>query len=163
MSIINNTSPTSFNLIFPAAPMDSSLKDQKYFTLKITDTVLPAFTINPIKIPTKGVDLHGEGGKIEYGKWNTTFFIDENWDSYMWVYKWMENIANGYNILGQANFDYQIEADLLITDNYENTIVEFSFFNIWPSNLGEIQLDYQQRQTYVTSKVTFTYDYFYKK
>lgn len=160
---INKSNPTSFKLHFPLIPNVSTISEQRNFTVHIIDTILPAITINSLTYPFRGQDLYGEGGGIEFETWTTNFYIDENWNSYLLLYEWMIGIYNGITNFGRKDFSYQINGILTILDNYENPLIDFNFYNIWPSSLGSVKLSYQDGENFLSGSVTFKYDYFLKK
>jgi len=163
MSIMNKALPSSFKLVFPVLPESEDLAEQNKFNIHLTETVLPSLTINPVKVSYKGTDTFSDGGGVNFGKWNTKIFIDEKWENYSLIYDWMESIHNGIDFFGRKDFAYQINANLIILDNYEEPTLEFVFGNIWPTTLGEVKLSYQEDKRYLLTDITFAYDYFYKK
>lgn len=160
---INKALPTSFKLVFPLLPKTETVEEQKEFTIYITKTILPSITINAIEIPWQGGKVYGEGGGIEYGSWTTSFIIDDKWENYQLIYNWITDIYNGIDVFGRDDFNYQVDASLIILDNYEKPITNFKFIKIWPSMLGEVSLSYQDNESYLSTDVTFSYDYFYKE
>lgn len=157
---MNRSNATSFKLVFSHK---EEVEYRKELSLHITSTVLPSVTINPVEMPWQGGVVYGEGGGVEFGNWETSFFIDDTWSNYQMIYDWMANINNGYDFYGRKDFSYQMDAALMVMDNFKNIITTFEFINIWPSSLSEVNLSYQEGETNLSCNVTFVYDYFYKK
>ncbi len=155
--------PTTFKLSFPTVPGTDSIADSKEFFLHLYETIVPEITLEPNENHWKGNRSYGSALGIDYGTWNTIFHIDENFENYSMVYNWMMKIRDGIEQFhGQNATDHQIDSSLNIMDNFNNSIAEFKFINIWPSTLGEISLSYQEGEALLFCTVTFLYDYFVK-
>lgn len=163
MTNINKANPTGYILTLPLVPGTDDVSKQKNFSMNIISTILPTFTLTPVEIPWRGTTVWSEGGGMKYDDWNTDFLIDDQWESYFLIYNWLRNIANGMDKFGRNDFDYQINGNLTILDDYETPIVDFVFNKIWPTSLGNISLSYQDGEKVLSGSVTFKYDYFYKK
>lgn len=162
MSLINKASPTSFKLFFPILPETESIDEQKIFTVNIISTVLPSITHTPLEYPFQGGSVYYPGGGIEYGPWSTNYYIDEEWKSYLIFYDWMMSYYDGRSVFGRNINEMQEDALLLIEDNYGNEVVSFTFKKIWPIELGDITLSYQDGEHYLSGSIVFQYDYFKK-
>ena len=97
---------------------------------------------------------------LQYDEWNVQFDIDENFNNWKRIYKWMSNINNNKDIAGQSLNDYSVDADLLVYDNYERTVIKSLFRGIMPVSLGAITFSSREGENYLTSEVTFAYIYF---
>jgi len=161
-NMMNQSTPSLYKLHFPLLPEVKSVSAQKQFTIFIQGSLVPSISLNPVDIPFMGREIPMEGGGIEFGSWSTSFIIDEEWQSYLLIYNWMMSINNGYNKFGRMDHDYMSEGILTIMNNYEKPIIEFKFKDIWPTSLGEIELDYQEDANHIIANVEFAYNYFVK-
>ena len=162
MTTISKASANKFQLIFPTLPELDEFSEQKQFSLNIIDGVLPSFSLATADIPYMGGNTTIERGFGSFGDWETTFSIDSDFQSWIVLSDWMFSIANNRNIHGRDDLLYQSDANLHILDNFENKVVDVKFENIWPINLGEIKMSYQESEQVLTCPVTFSYDRFYR-
>ena len=160
---VNTGNTTSFKLVFPLLPQTETLYDQTNFSIGLIDTVLPSITLTEIEVPWLGGNVYYDGGGISYGGWAVNFIVDENWSNYSIIYDWIMSIYDGYNRFGKDWKEYQVNASLIILDNYEsNEIISFNFQRLWPKALGEVTLSYREGDEILTCGVEFVYDYFIK-
>lgn len=161
---MDRSNPSTFKLSFPKIPYSDDIRDNAPFLLHVHETVLPDITIEPNENHWKGNKSYGSGLGIEYGTWNTLFYIDEDFLNWTLLYNWMMGIINGQDDFHpERALDNQIDSSLIVMDNFQNVIKEFEFINIWPSTLGEVTLSYQDSDVFLTCSVTFLYDYFKPK
>jgi len=161
-NLMNKSTQSLYKLHFPLLPFVSEVSDQKQFTIFIQGTLLPSLTLNTNNMPFMGQDFPIAAGGIEFGSWSTSFIVDEKWKSYLLLYNWLTGINNGIDKFGAQGFDYMSEGILTILDNYQNPIIEFKFINIWPTELSEVELDYQNDAEHIIGNVVFAYTYFMK-
>ena len=160
MTNISKSTNNKFQIIFPLLPFDSGLSDQNQFKLNIIDGVLPSFDLSVEDVPWRGGKVKYEMGFEGFGEWTTTFAIDSNFTSWQTISNWMFNIANNNDIHGLDDQSHVTDANLHILDNFNNKILDIQFFNVWPSNLGEVSFSYADNSDLLTCSVTFQYDRF---
>lgn len=153
----------NFKLVFPIVSETQDLDDSKLYNINIVDTVLPSISITPVELPWQGGQVFQEGGGIDYGEWRTKFQIDQEFKNYILLYDWLTSTYDGINIFGSLTKDYQITANLLTLDNWNNVVVTWEFEKLWPSSLGDVQFSYQNGNEILECEVVFTYDFFVKK
>jgi hypothetical protein len=163
MTSLSKANATKFQIVFPLMPELSELTTQKQFSLNIIDGVLPSLTLGVEEIPWKGGLNHYEMGGLEFGQWTTQFIIDENFTSWLVLSDWIFSIYNGRNVLGRDDKNYMTDAHLLILDNYNNIVFKIIFENIFPQELDEVKMSYQEGEGLLIGTVTFIYDRFYKE
>jgi len=156
MPHLSKGSKSNFQLIFSKIP-GTTVNEDLPFHLNITNTIVPSIDIGEIEIGHLGGRIYTNAG-IEYGEWLTTFHIDAEFNSYYVMYDWMMYIYNGDVSHKQDNIE--IDADLIMTDNFNNVTSTLRFNNIWPKALGEVDLSYQDGNEKLESTVTFKYDRF---
>jgi len=163
MSIsLSKSRSSGFKLLFPIVPSSKDISDLDPFFINIMSTILPSIKINSLEMPWLGGQVYQEGGGIEYNQWETTFHIDESWNNYLLLYNWITSTYNGVNIFGSLTNDYQVTANLLILDNWNQTVITWQFKKLWPTSLSDVELSYENGNEILKCNVTFLYDYFYK-
>jgi hypothetical protein len=100
---------------------------------------------------------------MEYGEWKTKFQIDQNFNNYILLYDWLTSAYDGISVFGSLTNDYQITANLLVLDNWDNVVVTWEFKKLWPSSLGDVQFSYKNGSEILECDVVFIYDFFIKK
>lgn len=153
----------NFKLIFPILPETEDIDDSKLYNINIVDTVLPSISITPLELPWQGGQVYQEGGGMEYGEWKTKFQIDQNFNNYILLYDWLTSAYDGISVFGSLTNDYQITANLLVLDNWDNVVVTWEFKKLWPSSLGDVQFSYKNGSEILECDVVFIYDFFIKK
>ena len=161
MPHLAKNSKSNFQLVFPVLPTASTIVEGNPLVLNIFNTVLPSIDIEEILLPWQGGKVFMEG-EITYGDWTVTFHVDESLNNYLLIYDWMMYINDGISRFGREFDDYQISANLILTDNFENVKANFQFNNLWPKSLNEIDLSYQGGNEKMETSVTFKYDFFKK-
>lgn len=131
---------------------------------------LPASTINPVNVPFRGRDFKISGER-QIGDWTVTIYNDQAFAIRSAFELWQNRINNvydttGYNDPAQYQTDmgvYQLQRSATSTaqgaTNY-NILRAYSFYDVWPSDVSEIALDYQSNDEIETFSVTFKVQWF---
>jgi hypothetical protein len=72
-------------------------------------------------------------------------------------------IFDGYRKNGKEFGEYEVNADLVVYDNFNSVATSFEFRKIWPSALSEVSLSYTDGADILSCNVTFMYDIFVNK
>ena len=162
MKIISKSRQSNFQLIFPKLPVTNSILEDEIYRMNIQNTVLPGFSVMASDIPMLGKHNFQETGEIAFDTWTATFQIDQNWENYNILYDWCRSVLNGKNVFASNRNSYQIMSYLEIYDNWKNKINSFVFHNLWPTEIGSIDLNYSSGEELLSCDVTFQYDFFEK-
>jgi len=161
---MNKANPSTFKLTFPMAPSQESFNESKDFFVHLYQNVLPSIDFEENEQHFQGNRYYGSPLGVNYGTFSTTFFIDENFNNYLFIYDWMMGMNNGIDVFhGKSMLKNQIDTRLMIMDNFMRTVVSFKFANMFPNSLGEVSLSYQEGESFLTCDVEFLYDYFIKE
>lgn len=120
---------------------------------------LPQSTTSSFPVPFRGRELKVAGDRT-FEDWTVTIINDTDFiirDSFE---RWMNGINAHSANTGLTNpVDYQ--ADLLVDqlDRDESVIKRYTFRGAFPTTVGPITLDYDQRDQIETFDVTFSYQY----
>lgn len=127
---------------------------------------LPASSIADVPVPYRGKTVHLAGERT-YAPWTATFFNTITVDSAVSLYlrelfeTWQSYIQNYSTIDGEViHSDYVASIDIRQLDRKDRVAYEYKLVNAWPSEIGEIALDYSSENVIEEFPVTFTYDYF---
>lgn len=128
-----------------------------YFTQQAN---IPGLSIGTVESPSPFSTIYRPGDKTTFGTLEITFLVDEDLKNYTEIFNWMVGLTYPENFDQHANLiegeGLYSDASLIAQDNSKNSTTEFKFVDIFPTTLGQIQLDHQQSDVqYATSTVTF--------
>jgi len=156
---MNKSSPTNFSMVFPILPVRTALSANQEFTLNIHTTVIPGVSIEMLERrwqSTKAQDV----GNMEFQQMNTGFIVDAQFKNWQLLFEWMTYINNNKDKMVESKQNFGVDANLLITDNFQNRILALNFVDIWPMDLSEVSLSYREGEIVLESNITFAYDYY---
>lgn len=122
---------------------------------------LPSSTVGVIKAPYKGrtVDLPGDR---TFEPWTCTITQDTSFSHRNALERWQE-LLNGYETNVQGTDTYR---NLISTINVTHLGVDdkilkvYRFFNAWPSEVGSVELGYDQNDILEKFTVTWGFSHF---
>lgn len=125
-------------------------------------TSIPGATIGTVVVPYFGREIKLAGNRT-FPEWTITVLNDENFAIRSQFERWM-NYINGHstNIRGSAGpSDYTLSGTVKQYSKQGSlkTTAEYSFINMFPTDLSEITLDWGDNDTIEEYTVTFAYDY----
>jgi len=135
----------------------------QYFAQSVTH---PGASVNPIELPGRRISaLPFAGDKITYTELSIDFILDEDMASYQEMQAWLERMVNEGNITkAQALADNTVstfaDITLSILTSHNNPNKRIRYFNCIPTNIGSIELNATQNQTYLTYTASFRFDTF---
>ena len=101
---------------------------------KVINIPLPEMRIDGQRLGTcSNVDIQLSGAKVEFSPINLTFIVDENFDNYISIAKWIANNS-------VKTEEYDLEIDILDGKGNEQG-VKFKFFDVFPESLSNPELD----------------------
>jgi hypothetical protein len=103
------------------------------------------------------------GSALEYDQMQVQFVMDEDYKSYIELYKWMLSIVNpvGASTLSSGGGSPSIAILHLLNNNRTNNGLYIKFYDVFPSNLGSIELSQQISESEpVVGTVTLNYKWF---
>jgi hypothetical protein len=133
---------------------------------------LPASTVNPISVPFRGRTLKVAGDRT-FAEWTVTIINDEDFTLRTAFEKWSDIVSNlidntgvtnpssymtnGYvKQLGRGNTAFSTKN----TPGNVSVLRSYKFYDIWPSEVSEIALNYDSADTIEEFTVTFQVQYF---
>ena len=169
--------PNLFEVEIPAFPqsidtVDWSSDAQSTFKFLCKAAQLPASTVAPINVPFRGRILKVAGDRT-FAEWTVTIINDENFLIRTAMEKWADKISNLFDATGVTNptsymangFVKQLGRGAVaesITNegNVTSVLRTYKFYDIWPSEIGSIELSYDNTDTIEEFTVTFQVQYF---
>jgi hypothetical protein len=117
---------------------------------------IPQSTINPIEVPYFGRRIKLAGSRT-YANWTVTVMNDENFAVRSAMEAWSSQINSGQSNLRLLS-DYRTTATVKQFAKDGSVLREYEFVNIFPLDIGPIELDWGQDDVEVF-QVEFAYDY----
>lgn len=129
---------------------------------------IPDITLGTITTSNPYVQLPTPSNQLSFESLTLNYVVDENMESWFEIYNWMTNLGNPEssnkigNLTGLPGSRNSITSDasLLVKTNSNNSNIKFTFFDMFPTTLGGIQLTSTEGQEFITSTITFTYSHY---
>lgn len=174
-SVLNKTHLDKFKLVFQLPPAlhkinkrserknSNVIQDSLQFS--IYGTVVPAITVPALEIRYSGSTLYNSThSKNPYPPVTVNFTIDNQYNNYWVIYKWINLLHDEYNgIFDNDNLiqddrfkDYQTDLTIYGLDEYNNEKIKFTYTKAFPTDLGGINYNYREDGE-IESSFTFVY------
>jgi len=153
--------PTMFEveLTFPESVAPDLGEVTRDGTFLIKAAGLPSSNIGIIAVPFRGRKLKVAGDRV-FDDWTVTIINDVTFGLRVAMEKWSEKIQNHNYALGStALVDYYASAIVRQLDRDGAVLRSYRFEGIWPSQVGEIGLDFEAQNAIEEYSVTFAVQY----
>lgn len=178
-SPLNKQTVDRFLLVIDAPPALKHLKSKNAREQKLLNVNSMQYTINGSVIPSidvnYSIDRFGgqsfaisQHSKPEPKPITVNFIIDNEFNNYWFIYKWLDYISDeshglydaknvGQNIRGMPGIGYQTNLTVYALDEYQKAqTIKFVYTNAFPISLGGINWTYQS-EGLVTCNFSFIY------
>lgn len=153
--------PSQFRvtLAFPPWVTGGSLAGQEaQFLTKAAS--LPASVITDIELRYRGRAVHFAGER-EFQPWQITVYNDTTFSIRSAFESWQHGILNYTRTEGRTNpTDYQVDAMVHQLDREGNIVKSYKFYDVYPTEVGAIGLDYDASNSIETFDCTLVFNYF---
>ena len=123
-------------------------------------TSIPAMTLGVVNVPFRGRNIKIAGDRT-FEEWTVTVYNDTNFKLRNAFERWQNGINNMSDNEGLTNpVDYQVDAFIDHLDRNGNTVKSYTLRGAFPTLVGEIELDYEEKTAIETFPVTFSYQFF---
>ena len=123
-------------------------------------TALPGQTVGQVAIPFRGRVLNIAGDRT-FEPWTITVLNDTDFKLYRAFERWMNGINNMTDNEGIANpADYQVDGFIDHLDRNGTTLKSYTYRGLFPTALGNIDLNYATNDAIEEFSVTFNFQYF---
>lgn len=125
--------------------------------------LLPSISLGEAYIATAVLDYAAAGEKLTFDPLIVSFPVNESLSNYLEIQSWMYRIATPEDTSQRVTELRDIYSDgkLIILDSDNNAAATFTFKNMFPTNLSEINLDITQTANPVIVTCTFKISHFY--
>lgn len=152
--------PSNFEVVIPRLPTMSLLRETEDLVLHIFDSLVPGMSIESAPRTWMGIKVDEQPGTgIVFDDWKFDFAVDAQLKNWRILQQWLNFItsakANQAEHLLPSQF--QVNASLMLYDNYRNILMKVSFLNVWIQGLGEIRVS-NRETTPLESSATLKYN-----
>jgi len=138
------------------------------FTFFVQGVNLPGMSLQSSSINTPFSAVSIPGNQITFGTLSLSFIVDEDMQSWYELYNWIIQLGNpkGYNKVGNLTgqpgsvTSTTSDATLILKSNANNPNFQFNFFDVYPTELGDMSFTTTDNQEFVTSTATFNYGFY---
>jgi len=142
-----------------------AIKRLPFVSYFVQETNIPGMTIGNAEMPTPFKTIYYPGDKVDFNELQLTVRVDENMQNYIEIYNWIigmtfpdrfEQYAN--LIDGDGVFS---DATLIIKTNKKNPNITFTFKDMYPTSISDIQMSASESDiNYTTATMTFRHNGF---
>lgn len=140
----------------PAVAIGGSLDSLRFLAKSAS---LPAQTVADIPVNFRGREVHFAGER-SFQPWSIEVYNDNDFAVRNAFESWIDTIQNAESTNGTLNpSQYQVDMEVAQLDRNDKVIKTYTFYNAWPTNVGQIQLDWDANNSIELFSVDFTYNY----
>ncbi len=143
----------NFDLFLPIIPGSSDTRD---LTFRCMSTDLPGTQLEPVDVELHGVRVPFAGRRMYTQEMNVTFLETVDWATRQKFFNWCDIARSWVNNSGTQSTGYKVAGQITCYDDIPNIAANNNIVGLFPSTVGEIQLDGAQNSV-VTLQVTFKY------
>lgn len=121
---------------------------------------LPASSVENIQVAYRGRPANFSGERT-FAPWNISIYNSTNFNIRNALEQWQTGIQNHGATNGRtAHTEYQVDLAVIQLDRNGAPLKTYNLVNAYPTNIGEIELDYDNQNQLEIFPVQFVYDYF---
>jgi len=143
------------------------------------------FLCNSMNLPTRSMDVidhkrHGYGVSDKrvqggsYGDLVLSFFVSNDGEPIVFFNEWMDNIfytdassgqsavsRNGTQVFNiRYRKSYTVDMSVLVFDKTQTQILKYTFYEAFPTNIGDVQLEWGTTDSFAVVGIPFTYRFY---
>jgi len=121
---------------------------------------LPGQVIEPLEMKYKGLTVKLAGDRV-FENWTVGIYNDTEFSARTAIEAWMADIVPLDSSVGPVGYEYMVDkAAVSQLGRDDSVIATYEFFNMWPTNLGAIELDTEGGDAIEVFDVEFCYSHF---
>ena len=147
--------PTLFRVsgTFPGSSVSADKVD---FFIKAA--TLPSSTLGIIEVPYKGRKIKRPGDRT-FAEWSVTVLASDDFPIRSAFNQWMNKLNDHVEIQQDVQLGQEWSVTALKPDGTDHTNGEYTFINVFPTEVGTIDMNYETVDTIAEFTVTLHYDY----
>lgn len=129
-------------------------------TFMISAASLPEQTLGVASVQFRGREVKWAGDRTT-SPWTVNVYNDTDFSIRDAFEYWSQGIVENFTNFGRTTAaEYQVTGTIEQLDRNDNVLKTYTFFDMWPIQVGEIALDYGSNDQIETFTCTFDYLYF---
>lgn len=146
------------SIIFPAAVGAGNIGQSIQFLAKSSQ--LPASTVSSVQVSYRGRPVKFAGER-EFQPWSIEVYTDTDFAVRDAFEKWIEFMQNSASTGGSLlPSSYQADLQVQALDRNDAVVKTYTFKDAFPTEVGQIALDWESNNQIASFPVTFDYNYF---
>jgi hypothetical protein len=117
---------------------------------------VPSITLGEAVQGTPLIDVPIPGDKLIYGELSVDFIVDEEIRGWMEIHKWMRSAGFPESTEEYEKLIY-CDATLVLLSNIGNPLIKVTFYDCYPTSIGDISLNTQTSSDTVISNASFRF------
>jgi hypothetical protein len=155
---MNYLQPTNFKLVIDR----KNFGNLEFFAQTVQH---PSISITPAELPYKRANIYEAGDKVSFGELGATIILDEDMNSYIEMYNWIERLLEQKNRTPTAKTSSLLPstADITVSvlSSHNNGNKKIRYIDCIPTLLGDINFEATTDTIqYLTFPVSFRFSYF---
>jgi len=119
---------------------------------------IPGQKINAISVKYRGQTIKIAGDKEPAAAWSVDVYNSKSFDIRKTLEAWHNYYIEQDAITGQ-NMMPVVDATVEALDKNDNVLSTYTMYNLWPTEIAEIELTQESENKISTFKTTFEFDY----
>lgn len=161
---INITIPAQWTMV---GDLDSSYKELKQTIVRANRVTLPAKTLSttPIQTAFKN-EIQAPTGYENFEPLAVSFILSTDLRERKFFLTWFSNIIdwkNDRDVMFLDNIVGKLEISVYNDNQRATTSAVYAFDGVYPTSVGDLELSYDETDTYATVTVTFAYSKWYER
>lgn len=159
-SVLNNINllqPTAFKLVVDR----KNYKNLEFFCQSI---IHPSVSLTSAEVPFKRTNISMTGDKLTFGELSVMVILDENMNSYVEIYNWMNRLVEtaDQGPLNKSENEPPTYSDITISllSSHNNLTRRIRYIDCIPTSLGDLTLETTTEQQYLSFPLSFKFSYF---
>lgn len=146
--------------LIPPALVKGSANAGRALEFLCKSASLPGSQVSDIPVYYRGRPVH-VAGERDFQPWGISVYNDTDFTIRDAFESWSHLMVNYNATDGQSTpLAYQVDATVYQLDRNGAILKSYTFHDCWPTDIGQIQLDYESNNAIETFDVTLQYNYF---
>lgn len=154
---MNKSSGINYRLEIPMLPVMESVKEADILTLNIFETITPAISLSTNDIRWMGAKVSIQGAEIDFDDLTIQFVVDNKWDNWFYLYKWITFVNNNKDKFVEDFRNYCVDMTMFITDNYGKDILRIDFKSVMVTSLNDTSMSSKDGEENLICGAIFKY------
>lgn len=146
-----------FKVNFPAAPAGAAVLSADPIEFRAKGSQLPTSELGTLEVPYRGRKLKVPAQRT-FSDWTVTIMETEEMGVRSALEEWMDFLDNAET--GERDSSKTVDATVeILKGDGKSTALKFILYGAYPTNIGAIELNFDEQSAPLEYSVTFAYSY----